>query len=173
MLKRTLLGAVVGLFTIAGVANAVIEVGDAVPSQCWKTVDDSTYCTDEDWGSVRVLLYNAGWCGPCNSEFSELVPKVGKYKDKPVVFISLSSAGWTSGSTPSKQFLTEWKDKFKIPFYTAASPKDAGKKFFDPPLYIPNVAIVDRAGNLAFKAVNPGVDKIFSEVDKLLKRRQE
>lgn len=150
-------------------AFGVYQVGDPVPNLCWNTSGLSQVCLDYAPGVVRVLLFNAGWCGPCNEEFKEIGPKVKEFDGKPVIFVSLSSDGWTNGSKPDSTFLREWEVKHNIPFLVAASPKDAGKKFFDPPLYIPNVAIIGKDGKLAYKAVNPGVSAVFEEVRKHLK----
>ncbi len=55
----------------------MINVGDSMPNLSWKDSEDRTITLDETKGSVRVLLYNGGFCAPCNAEFSELVPRVG------------------------------------------------------------------------------------------------
>ncbi len=151
-------------------AFAVIEVGQPVPNQCWTTDSGSSVCLDQVPNAVHVLLFNAGWCGPCNQEFDEFSPRVGEFDGKPVVFLSLSASGWTNPSTPDATFLGAWRTKHHIPasVFVSASPKDAGKAFFTPPLYIPNVVIVDQQGNLAYKAVEPGVDEMFAQIHKLI-----
>lgn len=167
-MKRTLLGLVL-LLLVSRPAFAVYEVGQPVArDMCWLTLYDYQICVGDIRDSVVVLLYNAGWCGPCNDEFQELGRRVGEYKDKPVIFISLSASGWTQSQAPDQQFLGEWQKKHNISFLVAASPKDAGKKFFEPPLYIPSVAILDHDGKLAYKAVSPGISAILSQVDTLV-----
>lgn len=156
------------LAVLCSQAFGVFQVGDLIPNQCWKTSEETQFCLRDAQGSVRVLLFNAGWCGPCNSEFEELVPRVSEFQGKPVSFISLSASGWSQSQSPDTKFLTEWKDKHEVPFVVAGSPKDAGKQFFEPPLYIPSVVILDAMGNLTYKQVNPGVDKMFKEVNRLL-----
>ncbi len=148
-------------------AIALVNVGDAMPLLKWQDVNEKLITSDDNKGSVQVLLYNGGFCGPCNEEFSELVPQVGKYEGKPVKFISLSVASWESAGAPDTQFLKEWQQKHSIPFTVAASSRKEEKNFFSDPK-IPNVVIVDAKGNLAYKAINPGVAKIFKEIDKLL-----
>jgi hypothetical protein len=85
-----------------------------------------------------------------------------------VVFISLSTAGWHSGELPSTQFLKEWKQRHRIPdtFVVAASPRDAGRDFYDEP-ELPNTVIVDPNGNLAFKKVDPGASGIIDAVKQI------
>jgi len=163
---RALFLAIPLLFAVQ--AMAVYEVGDYVDNMCWKNASGENRCLDNYEGHVRVLLYNAGWCGPCNSEFDELKGKLAQYDGKRVTFLSLSSAGWTNGTQPTPQFLNEWRDKFGLKIPVLASPKDAGKSFIKPPLYIPNVAILDIDGRLAYKAVNPGVPVILQKVNGLL-----
>lgn len=151
-------------------AFGVYEIGEVVENLCWQDVEENQICLNDSSNQVRVLLYNAGWCGPCNTEMAEISPKSKQYEGKPVKFISLSASGWKSSEPPSTPFLKEWKSKHKIPFAVAASPKDAGKKFLAPPIYIPNVVIIDPSGKLAYKEINPGVDAILEEVDRLLGR---
>ena len=157
----------VSLFALSTPSFALINVGDSVPNLSWRTVDDTVVNLDEVKASVKVLLYNGGFCGPCNSEFQELVPKVKQFDGQSVEFISLSVAGWSSSSNPTVQFLKEWKAKHNIPFLVAAAPRNEGSQFFSK-VYLPNVVIVDGSGKLAYKAINPGVSKLFAEVRKAL-----
>lgn len=156
---------------LSQVALAALEKGDVVPNKCYTTVDAKQFCLDDAKDTVRVLIHNAGWCGPCNEEMQHLVPEMTQYKGMPVTFVSVSAYGWTSGSMPDQKFLTEWKNKFSIPFTVVGSPRDAGKTFFDPPHFIPNVAIIGKDGRLAYKEVAPEVNVLLQEVNSLLKLR--
>jgi len=147
----------------------VIELGQTVPNLCWTDVNETTLCLDDKLQTVRVLIYGTGWCPGCNSEMAELAPRAKEFKDKPVVFISLSSEGYSKQSPPDTNFLKQWKAQHRIPFDVAASPKDAGKLFFAPPNYIPNVVVIDKANKLAYKAVMPSIDTLFAEIRKQLK----
>jgi len=153
---------------LAGQAVAVVQKGEIVPNKCWQTVDEKQFCLDDAKDTVRVLIHSAGWCGPCNAEMAELAPKVGQFNGKPVTFISISGNGWEHGSLPTTDFLKAWQSKYAIPFPVVASPKDAGKAYFEPPLYIPNVVIIDKAGRLIYKDFAPGVETIFAEVNAAL-----
>ncbi len=148
-------------------AFAVYNVGDTVENICWKDHQNKDVCL-KDLKGVKVLLYNAGWCGPCNQEFQELSPQVKKYDGKAVNFISLSCSGWSHGSSPTQDFLKEWKQEHNLSFTVAASPRDCGKLFIPPTIYIPNVAIIDADGKLALAEIDPGVSGVFSKVDQLL-----
>jgi len=151
-------------------AFGIYSVGDKPANTCWKDMNDATVCLDDNAGKVRVLLFNAGWCGPCNSEFAELTRRTRKYAGKNVVFISLSAEGWTGGSSPNQQFLREWAtkhglDKAAATFIVAASPRNAGRDYFSSPS-IPNVAVIDSSGAITYKAIAPGLTKLTYEVDK-------
>lgn len=166
MKLSNLVVAVVSLFVLP--AYGIISVGDKMPNLSWKTVDETTVSLDEMKGAIKVLLYNGGFCGPCNVEFSELVPRVDEFAGKPVVFISLSVAGWSNSSAPTTQFLREWKERWDIPFTVAAAARKEGFSFFTDPR-IPSVVIVDGEGKLVYKAINPGASTIFSKIKKLIK----
>ena len=149
-------------------AFALYNVGDSVSNLCWKNHEDKTVCLDDNKGEVHVLLYNAGWCGPCNDEFNDLVPKVGEFDKKAVKFISVSAEGWSRSSKPDVTFLKSWKKKHAIPFQVTGSYRDFGKNFFAPPQYIPAVVILDAKGKVHSAEVNPGADAIIREVRKLV-----
>ena len=146
----------------------VIEVGQPVPNMCWTDANAKQVCLDSFPSTVRVLIYSAGWCPACNAEIDEISARVKEFNGQPVTFISLSSQGDEHGQDPTVDFLKSWKERHNIPFVVAAAPKDAGKHFFTPPLYIPNVALVGKDGKLAYKAVAPDVDTLFEEVRKAL-----
>ena len=171
-MRSQMLFALALLGFISRVGLAALEKGDVVPNKCYTTVDAKQFCLDDAKDTVRVLIHSAGWCGPCNEEMQKLAPLVGEnYKGMPVTFVSISAYGWTSGSMPDQTFLTEWKNKYSIPFTVVGSPRDAGKAYFDPPLFIPNVAIIGKDGRLAYKEVAPEVDVLLQEVNSLLKLR--
>jgi len=124
-------------------------------------------------GFASVLLFNAGWCGPCNAEFKELVPAMEKFAGKHVVFISLSSDGYGSGSGADEKFLKSWDAKFgmgkaKASWVVAASPHNAGQDYFKSPS-IPNVVILGADGKVFWKAISPGVRAISAKVESVLK----
>jgi len=152
-------------------AMAVYNVGDPVSNLGW-TDDQGQVVHLQDDGikdTIRVLLYNAGWCGPCNNEFDELRDQWAQFDGQPVTFISLSAQDYNH-KAPDQSFLQSWRSAHGIPanVYVAASPNDYGSEFETPPLYIPNVAIINRDGTLAYKATAPGADAIVQEVQSLL-----
>ncbi len=165
---------VFALFSLS--ANAVYEVGDSPRNTCWTNVSGGTDCLNDPsiQYNARVLLFNSGWCGPCNTEFQEIVSKTNEFAGLPVTFISLSAAGWTRADLPNQNFLKQWQTKHRLTdakasFIVAASPRDAGKDYFAS-VFIPNVVVLDSNGVIVYKAVNPGVDAIAREVRKVTPR---
>ena len=100
-------------------AWGMVEVGDTLPNLSWTDSENKVVTLDELKGGVTVLLYNGGFCAPCNEEFRQLIPRVKEFDGKPVRFVSLSVAGWSSSSPPNAKFLNEWKARHKIPFLVA------------------------------------------------------
>jgi peroxiredoxin len=150
--------------------GGVYEVGDTVQNMCWTNDENKQVCLDDYKNTVRVLVYNAGWCGPCNEEFDELSPRVREYEGKPVTFISLSAAGYSRNAPADQSFLQSWRQRHGIPagFVVAASPRDYGTHFGQNA--IPNAAVVDANGKLTYKDVAPGVDGLFQEINKVLQK---
>lgn len=150
--------------TLSLPAFGIYKKGDTVPNLCWKNHEDATVCLDDTKGEVHVLLYNAGWCGPCNTEFQELVPLLPEFDKKAVTFISISAEGYSRGSKPDMAFLKNWKTKHSIPFPVTGAYRDFGKDFFAAPNYIPSVVILDLKNKVSYAAVNPGADAIAAQV---------
>ena len=114
-----------------------------------------------------MLIHTVGWCKPAQEFMRKISTLPEKLPAKTVVFFSLSAAGWTSCSQPSSGFLGEWRDKFHIPFPVLASPRDAGRLFFEQP-FVPNAEIIGADGKLSYKEIDPPIDTLFREIQKLL-----
>jgi len=154
------------LFFMAPLAVG-FEIEDrAIPKVCYDTLEGSQFCTTDNVGSVQVFVYNAGWCGPCNSEMSELSHLYPEFEGQPVVFASLSGEGWSRGTKPTTKFMSEWKAKHKIPFVVAGKYRDFGKAF-NSPGSIPFAVVVDKAGNVAKSGFMSG-SQIAARVRQLL-----
>lgn len=121
-----------------------------IPNECYTTVDNGQFCTHDNLGKIQVLVFNAGWCPPCNQEMGELSEAYPEFANSPVVFASLSGEGWNRGAKPDQQFLKEWKEKHGIPFVVAGKYKDFGKNF-GATGSIPFAVIVDAQGNTVKK----------------------
>lgn len=157
------------LLLVTGISQAVVEIGEKAPELCWKGIDNQEICTRQLKDKVAVLIYSTGWCPGCQDEIAELSKRYSEIKHPNLMVISLSAEGMKPGSPVNEDFLKEWKKKYSIPFEVLASPKNAGKEFFEPPYYIPATVILSKAGLLAFKKVDATVDEIFEEAKKLLK----
>lgn len=171
-MKRQLIG-ILALF--CSPLFALTEVGDKPKSYCWTDVANQKVCLEDPIHDfkVRVLIFNAGWCGPCNSEFAHIDQEMAKFKDKNVVFISLSCEGWNSGSKPDQKFLTEWQTKHKLAspkasFVIAGSPRHCGGDFFGEDTGIPNAVVIDTMGMVAYKEVGPNTQTLIKEIEAVL-----
>lgn len=154
----------------AAQSYSAYEVGQKVEDKCWPAVLNESdaverrFCLSDRPGTVRVLIFGAGWCGACNDEMKELVPRLAEIPDPNIVFISIVSAGKTRQAKPDVTFMKEWKKKFGIPFPVAASPRDSGRDFFEAPIYIPNAVVLDRRQRVAYKAIAPSISELFAEI---------
>lgn len=122
-----------------------LVVAPSIPNVCYDTLENTQFCTHDNVGKVQVFIYNAGWCGPCNSEMHELSQDAVQFEGQPVVFASLSGEGWSRGAKPTAKFMGEWKAKHGIPFVVASKYRDFGKAF-NSPGSIPFAVIVDKSG---------------------------
>lgn len=152
---------------VVSTAFAEIKVGEKVPNLCWRDTQEKMVCIDDDRGAIRVLIYGAGWCGPCQREMEELVGKIKKYEGKQVRFYNLLAEGWGQGSAPDRTFLNAWKTRFNVPFTVAGSPNDPGLTFHRSPKY-PNVAVVDENGFQHYKNIGNNVPALLAVLDKMI-----
>lgn len=142
----------------------VVEIGEKAPELCWKSIETPEICVKDLQNRVAVLVYSTGWCPGCQDEIAELSRRYSEIKHPAVAIVSLSAEGFKHGEPVNEEFLKAWQKKYKIPFFVAASPNNAGKDFFKPPYYIPATVILDKAGVVRFKKVDASVDEIFKEV---------
>jgi thiol-disulfide isomerase/thioredoxin len=125
---------------------------------------------DDYKSDVKVLIYNAGWCPDCNAEMKQLAPQADNYDGQPVVFFSLSAAGYKTGSQPDSTFLKSWQQKYQIPFPVLAAPGDPGKLFGQDA--IPNVEVIDFNDKLTYIAIQPAITDLFTQINQVLSTRQ-
>ncbi|MDE2078920.1 MAG: TlpA family protein disulfide reductase [Patescibacteria group bacterium] len=65
------------------------QIGDIAPAFSIKTIDGKTITSADLRGRVVVISSAAQWCPTCQEEAREFAPVYQKYKDKPVVFITI------------------------------------------------------------------------------------
>ncbi len=130
------------------VTQAVAD--ERIGQVCYDQLGSRTqFCTQDNVGSkVQVLIYNAGWCSPCNDEMDELGDIYPEFQNSAVVFASLSGEGYSHGAKPDQAFLQSWKTKHNIKFTVAGKYKDFGGIFGNPGS-IPFAVIVDKAGTIS------------------------
>lgn len=158
---------------------AVYEVGDRPADMCWEEVQIKRKICLKHISKVNdatVLIYNAGWCGPCNTEFRSLVPLSDEFvkRGEKVQYVSLSAEGWKHGSAPDDKFLGEWGAKHgmfasKAWWFVAASPRDSGRQFFASPS-IPNVVILNKDGEITYKGIAPAPRTVLAKVREALSK---
>lgn len=156
------------ILLVTGFSFGVVEPGEKAPELCWKGIENQEVCLRDLKGRVAVLIYSTGWCPGCQDEIAELSRRYSEIKNPLVSILSLSAEGMKPGQPVNEDFLKQWKKKYSIPFEVLASPKNAGKEFFEPPYYIPATVILNKEGVLSFKKVDASVDEIFVEVKRLL-----
>jgi len=141
-------------------------VGEIVKNYCWQDQNEKTICMDDHKNEVRVLIFSAGWCPPCNAHLPELAKKVEEFKGKKVYFINLSLQGWKHGTPADTQFLKEWATKHGITFDVAAAPV-ADYKDLIADGHIPAEAIIDQNGKLIFGESGASVSTLFAKIKAL------
>lgn len=65
------------------------QAGDIAPSFAITTIDGKAITSADLRGKVVVISSAAQWCATCQEEAREFAPVYQKYKDKPVVFITV------------------------------------------------------------------------------------
>ncbi len=137
---------------VSSLSFAALQVGDTLPSLCWTAMDGTQICSDKP-AQVHVLMYNAGYCGPCNQEFSEVIPKLNGMDTKGIAITSLSIAGWNAGEPADATFLGEWKAKHDIPFTVATANRNELKLFDEIP-GIPTTVVTDAFGKITYLSLD-------------------
>ncbi|MCB0416448.1 MAG: redoxin family protein [Bdellovibrionaceae bacterium] len=148
------------------------EVGDTVPNLCWTDATGVSVCLDHYPDTVKVVDFGAGWCGPCNSKMSELARRVSEFDGMRVKFFSNSIHGWQNPSSPSAQFLNEWRNRHKIPASMAVVAAPIQQLYeFSPEGYIPALAVIDQNNVMSYREVGASINTVFAEVRRLLATR--
>jgi len=109
----------------------------------------------------------ATWCGPCKAEIPELVKLVKDYKNKDIVFVSVSV---DTNEAASKKMLSEHNYD-----WTQLHAKEAWNSEIvkgNNIMGIPRFMMIDREGNIVdVNAPRPSSDKIRPMIDNLLKQK--
>jgi thiol-disulfide isomerase/thioredoxin len=113
---------------------------------------------NEGGGKLRLINTWATWCGPCVSEFPELVKITRIYKDRPFEFVSISFdepdqqaaveerlKGWHAASPPIRNLLINSSDPY--PFIEALDPEWSGG--------LPYTILVEPGGKVVYRSQGP------------------
>jgi len=94
-------------------------------------------------GKAVLLVASAMWCGPCQTEASELASVYNQYADDGFIVITLLGEN-TFGSTPSRSDLQTWADSFGIDHPVVADPGfGVGSRFVSGgSLYLPSTSLL-------------------------------
>ena len=68
------------------------------------------------YGSIILVDFSAGWCGPCNDVAAEAQDFWNERRDDGFVIFHAMSDGWGYPSDADTTFITEWSDAFGLGF---------------------------------------------------------
>jgi peroxiredoxin len=94
-------------------------------------------------GKAVLLVASAMWCGPCQSEASELASIYDQYADDGFIVITLLGEN-SAGQSPSRGDLQTWADAFGIDHPVVADPGfGVGARFVTGgSLYLPSTSLL-------------------------------
>ncbi len=136
--------------------------GDEAPAFSITDIDGNAVSLQSLRGKVVVLDLFATWCGPCQGQMSELSEVRARYSSSEVVILSIDV---DSRETASQ--VREFKADHGATWAFAMDTDGVGDKYGASA--IPTLAIVDRAGNLAYR--NQGLEQsedLMARIDPLL-----
>ena len=161
----------IGLYFVAGnkttsqpQESVGTNVGNNAPTFTLTTIDGKTIDSASLRGKVVVVSSAAQWCPTCQEEAREFVPVYQKYKDKPVVFITIDI-----DPRDTKASVEQFKKTYNTPWDYADAQggqeiiQKYGMRRFE------MTYIIDTNGKIAFNGdVLTHPDKLDAEIQKLL-----
>jgi thiol-disulfide isomerase/thioredoxin len=147
-----------------------LGIGKTAPDVASHDLDDKEVKLSALKGKVVVLDFWATWCPPCRASIPHSRELVEKLKDKPFVFVSISSDA-------EKKTLTDFLEKEKMPWthwWEGVKENSVGNNWNI--TGIPTLYVIDSKGVIRFKQVgfSPAeADKLDKEVEKLLEEIQK
>jgi len=136
--------------------------GEAAPTFSLTDIDGNPVSLGSLRGKVVVLDLFATWCGPCQSQMAELSEVRARYSASDVVILSIDVDTRETASQAR-----EFKADYGATWAFAMDTDGVGDKYGA--TAIPTLAIVDRAGKLAYS--NQGLedaDALIARIDPLL-----
>ena len=136
--------------------------GDPAPTFSLTDLDGNAVSLQSLRGKVVVLDLFATWCGPCQSQMAELNDVRARYSTSEVVILSIDVDTRETASQAR-----EFKAEYGATWAFAMDTDGVGDKYGA--TAIPTLAIIDRAGNLAYR--NQGLEDasaLIARIDPLL-----
>jgi thiol-disulfide isomerase/thioredoxin len=149
----------------------------------WSSQKDPAPTSFKDFaGKVILIDFWATWCGPCIAAFPHLRELQARYKDKPVIILSITSPqGWmlkpwedaakrrTGKLTREEELalMPEWVKKMDMTWSVAVTEESCFNKDFGV-RGIPSVAIFDAKGIVRHAGLSAFDDTLAQKVDALL-----
>ena len=159
---------IVGLFALP--ALATFQAGDSLPNFSWTDANGQSHQLTDSDGNVRVLIYDAGFCGPCNDEVQALLPRVNEFAGQPVVFISVSVAGYSHDAPADAAFLQQWQNQYNFPFLVVGTDRKELALYSDQPGTPTNVIVSkdDKLVQTIEGYDDGGIDTMFAAIKSAL-----
>jgi len=136
--------------------------GEQAPTFSLTDIDGNAVSLQSLRGKVVVLDLFATWCGPCKSQMAELNEVRARYSTSEVVILSIDVDTRETASQAR-----EFKAEYGATWAFAMDTDSVGEKYGASA--IPTLAIIDRAGNLAY--TNQGLEDasaLIARIDPLL-----
>lgn len=136
--------------------------GDPAPTFSLVDLDGNVVSLQSLRGKVVVLDLFATWCVPCQSQMTELGQVREHYSPSDMVILSIDV---DTGETASQ--VREFKSDYGATWAFARDTDGVGERYGA--TAIPTLAIIDRAGNLAYRDQGvEGASALIARIDPLL-----
>ncbi len=141
-----------------------LRKGKSAPRWTYPDIDGKEYSLDDLRGKFIYIDVWATWCGPCKSEIPELAKLTKEYKNKDIVFVSVSiDSNKKAWDKMLKEEKFDWIQIHAEKAWKAKIVTENGIRG------IPRFMMIDKEGNIIdVNAPQPSSDKIRPLIDLLL-----
>lgn len=140
-----------------------LKKGDMCPKFIFKDLDGKEVSLEQFKGKYVVIDVWASWCQPCKQEFPNLKKLEEKYKDKNIVFVSISSDAQERRWRFELDFLRE---KLNLQWWIAGN--EQFMRDFEIAM-LPRIILLDKKGRIAELKLPKPSDPKFEKMLKMLK----
>jgi peroxiredoxin len=95
-------------------------IGDVIPDAEVLDQHGNTLSLHQFYGSGVMLVFNAGWCGPCRTNAPDAQERWQTFQDQGLITMHLQIYGNTGDSPPTAADLTDWATEYGITFPVVA-----------------------------------------------------